>query len=802
MDPQPFFANKRKRKRRSFIDPCLGFYAQPDSESSSVDYMPRLLDIAHEEAPAVAAEAEIYGAELPGIVALPEKYSESESDVQLAHEQGDAEELESPKPIVEITVESFLRSHGRKSSRRKPKSGVKTKTIDTVVSSDDHDRQPRPTKRNRQCPQRVSSPPSEAVDQLFSSENENIGTRVPPRKKCRRQKQKTSLAQRLLQAAVLTDADPIDSLVREVDRNISASAPSASIPIPMQTLGEHSSARSKPKRRLWTLIDPRTRDENSTLSSFASRARDSNIERKPLTRWPTQISIVSDEEDGEEQTEKKKRKIVAGRGRGDDEVTRKATKKKGLKACEPQAQATLLFVPLQEAETVLEARKKKMKENQTNPKTMYVVANHQSFVGLLNSLIRSNNTSSTKQLNRKPLEFETITISNNDATSDRAPTVATLNDIPSIPHTTLPVPDAAPSALPVPVQEYQPLSSQAIIHSLLQNSSPDVISLHRPVPAYASARAQEPRLQGNTGNTDDYNTAPIPIDRPHATSSTTRPGTPALSLAPGLLPPPPFTFALKTTDSAPSRAVRRTIAAPSMSRISQPPPPFVSFVSSPIESSSSPRLRPSSPTRARLFNHNFIGPVMLSSPDPLPVIVEAQPPIQSSNNCNAPEPDLQPQRPLSTYLDQFLETAKSVNISQTRTASNPTATKQRPRPRAAPRRERQLPTSTLNGTSHGRPGLEESTSTEPIFADGDDGLESELFERYEPAPDIDVLEILSSQYEYEVMLRSSPLATAVSEERKRRSEKEKEKLVDKSSSGVEKRPNTGVRRSMAGIRAF
>ncbi|KAL0065088.1 hypothetical protein AAF712_007924 [Marasmius tenuissimus] len=768
MDPQPFFANKRKRKRRSFIDPCLGFYAQPDSESSSVDYMPRLLDIAHEEAPAVAAEAEIYDAELPGIVALPEKYSESESDVQLAHEQGDAEELESPKPIVEITVESFLRSHGRKSSRRKPKSGVKTKTIDTVVSSDDHDRQPRPTKRNRQCPQRVSSPPSEAVDQLFSSENENIGTRVPPRKKCRRQKQKTSLAQRLLQAAVLTDADPIDSLVREVDRNISASAPSASIPIPMQTLGEHSSARSKPKRRLWTLIDPRTRDENSTLSSFASRARDSNIERKPLTRWPTQISIVSDEEDGEEQTEKKKRKIVAGRGRGDDEVTRKATKKKGLKACEPQAQATLLFVPLQEAETVLEARKKKMKENQTNPKTI------------------SNNTSSTKQLNRKPLEFEPITISNNDATSDRAPTIATLNDIPSVPHTTLPVPDAAPSALPVPVQEYQPLSSQAIIHSLLQNSSPDVISLHRPVPAYASARAQEPRLQGNTVNTDDYNTAPIPIDRPHATSSTTRPGTPALSLAPGLLPPPPFTFALKTPDSAPSRAVRRTIAAPSMSRISQPPPPFTLF------SDASKTLQSQFYRTCNAF----------LSGSSCPLLSRRSLPSRSTNNCNAPNPDLQPQRPLSTYLDQFLETAKSVNISQTRTASNPTATKQRPRPRAAPRRERQLPTSTLNGASHGRPGLEESTSTEPIFVDGDDGLESELFERYEPAPDIDVLEILSSQYEYEVVLRSSPLATAVSEERKRRSEKEKEKLVDKSSSGAEKRPNTGVRRSMAGIRAF
>ncbi|KAK1231588.1 hypothetical protein PQX77_005323 [Marasmius sp. AFHP31] len=730
MDPQPFFMNKRKRKRRSFIDPCLGFYAQPDSEPSSVDYMPQFLDVAHEESPAVAAEAEAYGAELPGIAALSEKYSESESDVQLAHERGDVEELESPKPIVEITVESFLRSHGRKSSRRKPKPGVKTKTIDTVISSDDHDQQPRPTKRNRQCPLRVSSPPSEAVDQLFSSETENIGTRLPPRKKCRRQKQKTSLAQRLLQAAVLTEADPIDSLVREVDGDSSASAPSASIPIPMQTLAEHSSARSKPKRRLWTLIDPRMRDENSTLSSFASRARDSNVEQKPLTRWPTQISVVSDEEDGKEQTEKKKRRIDAERGRGDHEVTRKARKKeKGPKACEPQAQATLSFVPLQEAETVLEARKKKMKENQTNSKPI------------------SNNTSSTKQHNRNPLELETIPIPNNDATSKRASTNAMLKDIP-IPHTTLTIPDAAPSALPVPIQER---------------------------------------------NTNNHNTPSTLSDQPYATFGTTRTIPPALSVAPGLLPLP-ITFAPKTPDSASSRTVKRTTAAPFTSRVSQPPAPFVPSVSSPIESSSSPRLMLSSPTRVG-SNHNSYGPVMFPSASPPPVVVEVQPPVLSSNERNAPDPDPQPQRPLSTYLDQFLETAKSVNISQTRTTAT---TKQRPRRRAAPRRERQLPTSTLDA---GRSGLEDSAFTEPVFADGDDGLESEFFGQYEPTPDIDVLEMLSSQCEYEVVLKSSPLAT---EERNRRGEKgkETEKLVGKSSSGAEGRPNTGVRRSMAGIRAF
>ncbi|KAL0577137.1 hypothetical protein V5O48_004851 [Marasmius crinis-equi] len=729
MDPQPCFVVKRKRKRRTYIDPCLGFYAPPEAESS-FEGTARPKNEAQIE---VLEEKDGFQRqELPEIVFLPEKQS-SEPDIRPG-----GEDIESPKPRTEITVESFLRSHNHKKSKTKSKSKVKVKKITSKNDEQVHetDPQPRPTKRNRQRPLRDSSPPSEPVDQLFS-ETENVGHHITRKKGTQ---QKASLAQRLLQAAVLTEADPIDSLVQDVDGIVPS--------IPMQSLGQNclepSSARSKTKRRLWTLIDPRTRDENSTSCAFTPRLREQDVEQKPLTRWPTQMSVVSEDEGEEAERPYKKRKIEMKKEKltHDESVKkvktiRRGALKKVARECEPQAQSTLLFVPLQEAESGYVARKKKGKGGNFGTRA----------------------AASSKDRNRNPLELEAIATSTNLTGSRPLPSTTSTN-APSdpAPQTAPFLSDTAQPALPATIDEIP--TSASIIASLLRSSPPQVADLHAPVSAPAYERPPKESLHHhNTGTPSAMHTQPRP------TNDITTTGTlPHVSTR-----PPVFSPSTLTADtSSLSRNVESTPRIPTAyshsARVSRTLPLPMFSISSPIEATTSDN----SPFSRNIFtNTKQAYPVPNTPPRALdPFEPPLQTPARQAQVSRLPGS----QRPLSTYFDQFFETAKNFSLSQ--------------RPATA-RRERQVPSSTnLDHPSTNAIPLP-AHSTEAIF--GPESVPEYDFD--EQDYDIDVLEALGR--EYEVALRSSPLPEERTVEKGRQRDKRSER-----------RPNTAVRRSMAGIRAF
>ncbi|KAF9267835.1 hypothetical protein L218DRAFT_1073918 [Marasmius fiardii PR-910] len=314
----PQFVVKRKRKRPTYIDPCLGFYALPQSSDPNDD---PFLDTPKEPEPDTEQfQLQSIDVDLPRIETL----SVEEDSVG-----GSEDTVESPKQAVEISVDSFLRSFNKE--KTKPYPTYKLLKVKKLKASIDELEPPLPLKRN---PRRVtvsSSPPSdEPVDQLF---NDDGVTRKKPLVKRQR---KVSFAQRLLQAAIVSEVDPGDTLLDGVKK--------PALPNSLFNSNQIETQQSKRRRRL-LLIDPRKRD--CRPCSFSSSS--TNVERKlPLTRWPTQISAVSDEEeDWLTGVEVEKRlKPMSG------------VKRRKMSTSTRQARNSLLFVPLQEAENGWTARKK------------------------------------------------------------------------------------------------------------------------------------------------------------------------------------------------------------------------------------------------------------------------------------------------------------------------------------------------------------------------------------------------------------------------------------------------------------
>ncbi|KAG7089492.1 hypothetical protein E1B28_011172 [Marasmius oreades] len=334
----PRFVVRRKRKRQTYIDPCLGFDVgllpnDPNAADETLMLAPN-----HDDIPKETAELKSNPPELPTIETLEDSVGDSEDTV------------ESPKQPTEISVDSFLRS--RNKSIPKPYPTFKLKVKQLTTTSDDFQPPPPPKHTTRRRQLRICSPPSEPVDQLFSdSENDSV-IRKKPRVIFNRQK-KVSFAQRLLQAAVVSEVDPIDVLLPEADgvelRN-SLSFITEKYPNQVETQAPYRS-----KRRRWSLIDPRKRDSGQRrFCSFSSRTNGG--ETKPLTRWLTEISTTSN---GDEDCRSVSKKTEVETAKVLQRVGKKRKKNSTVDLRQPQTQTPLSFVPLQEAESRLMDRKKR-----------------------------------------------------------------------------------------------------------------------------------------------------------------------------------------------------------------------------------------------------------------------------------------------------------------------------------------------------------------------------------------------------------------------------------------------------------
>ncbi|KAK7050902.1 hypothetical protein VNI00_005014 [Paramarasmius palmivorus] len=321
------FVVRRKRKRHA-IDPCLGYYhVQPP------DPDPKMFCDAQISVPENFPEPSSESLELPPIAVLQEPMTSSD---------GEQFDLQSPSNTVEpVTVEAFLRAAPRngqeKAGRKHARKYTHPAGVSTSRCMDEEPDNPRPPKHryNRTCPSSPSSTEGTPVDQLFDDEAPSNASVKPKRK---------PLAQRLLQAAIASDANPVDSLVNDASRSPNQIRSLTLIPTKTES-------KTPGRRRLWTLTDPRKPVQITRDTSFITQ-HDTTMERKPLTRWPTRCQTS-----GVQKSLKRK-----GKRNG---VVR-ASETKNLTICKP-----LPFVPLHEAESSYAARrgppKKASKETPNQP---------------------------------------------------------------------------------------------------------------------------------------------------------------------------------------------------------------------------------------------------------------------------------------------------------------------------------------------------------------------------------------------------------------------------------------------------
>uniref|UniRef100_A0A0W0EXM9 Uncharacterized protein n=1 Tax=Moniliophthora roreri TaxID=221103 RepID=A0A0W0EXM9_MONRR len=319
----PNFVVKRKRKRYA-IDPCLGYYdAPPPDPPPTVIAKPKssFEIFAFRNSPR-SPGSQCHN-DTPPIEVLNEALGSSDDTLP---------DLQSPSNTVgPVTVEAFLqatyvgqkmdlRNRGRRRVQKPSRQGQSASRGDNLP--DDNPRPPK--RRHRVCPSSPSPDDDSSVDQLFNDEL--------PKQRPAKSKRKAPLAQRLLQAAISSNVNPVDSLVHDADRFVIKNRSLSFIP---------TKTESSSKRRLWTLKDPHKEAllDLDKSTSFVTQHL-STSERKPLTRWPTHY------QDADE-----RRKLSRKKG-----IRNQIDQAKGIRG-NPNICKPLSFVPLREAESSYAARK-------------------------------------------------------------------------------------------------------------------------------------------------------------------------------------------------------------------------------------------------------------------------------------------------------------------------------------------------------------------------------------------------------------------------------------------------------------
>ncbi|KIK63014.1 hypothetical protein GYMLUDRAFT_242088 [Collybiopsis luxurians FD-317 M1] len=233
MDSEFVHLFKRRRRRRTAVDPCLGFYTE---------------------------EQDVHRSLLSDPNPTFQQSSINANPVEYAQNSGPAQS--------EITNSTEQTTKKLKTYAKKRLQPQETQVNTTPPESPS----PVPPKRRKLNPLRVHSPPDDSAT----------------RPRISNRKRKQPLAARLLQAAVTSGVDPTDNLI---EPNPDAPAPTRK-PLQFQVSESLDDSSSSSKRRpSWERIDPHESSWSIRSASFISSREKKTLStprsiHKPFTQWP------------------------------------------------------------------------------------------------------------------------------------------------------------------------------------------------------------------------------------------------------------------------------------------------------------------------------------------------------------------------------------------------------------------------------------------------------------------------------------------------------------------------------------
>jgi len=315
------------------VDPCLGFYSGHRDVSDTVHYT-KLDGSSRLQANPIIDHS-------PNISSSPKKTLAPPTPLlSVPRLPTDAKPKSAPQDYAPnsdstvVTVEEFLKRSAERPTRnygRKKRRVVDLGNSDIVPDQEWHeseagDLQPKKRRKHR-CYSDSRSSSASAYSPSPECRINGNETRLP--RTCNK-KVKSSLASRLIRAAVLSHAEPVDSLMHQSNTASKSRRP-------LQFLSE-TRGFSPTKRRMWTLVDPR-KFAPFSQPSFLPRNRKNitpvtPVNYHPLTRWRT-----SCDEPPHEEPPRKKIKTQA------------LAQKNILIDCRP-----LLFIPVRDAEELYERK--------------------------------------------------------------------------------------------------------------------------------------------------------------------------------------------------------------------------------------------------------------------------------------------------------------------------------------------------------------------------------------------------------------------------------------------------------------
>ena len=243
---------RRKRKRHA-VDPCLGFYTSPNSNTLPI---PQRREVHVESCAATLPRR----TEINGLYESPNITSP----------------LTEPNLTNTLTVEEFLKRSHNPAPNIRVYGRKRVKVIDLNASSRIGEKT-----NTTELDDNVISLRSRKIRRGSAPENSGLENPLPHSSPIKRKKKIVkSLGDRLFHAAVQSGGDPIDDIVEPQDTD--------SFRIPLQFAPGDDCGLVCSKRRAWTLVDPR-KAVPFRSATFSSRriapSTSSEAERQPLSRW-------------------------------------------------------------------------------------------------------------------------------------------------------------------------------------------------------------------------------------------------------------------------------------------------------------------------------------------------------------------------------------------------------------------------------------------------------------------------------------------------------------------------------------
>lgn len=265
LSPTSDFVIRRKRKRHA-VDPCLGFYTSPNSNTL---FSPQRSG-AHVESCVATSTCRT---EIKGLL-----YESSNVTSPLT-------EPEQTNLTNTLTVEEFLKRSHNPAPNVRVYGRKKVKVVDLNASSTTGEKT-----NAAELDDNVISLRSRNIRRGSAPENSGLESPSPHSSPIQRKKKKIvkSLGDRLFHAAVQSGGDPIDNVVEAQDTD--------SFRKPLQFSPDDDCGLVSSKRRAWTLVDPR-KAVPFRSATFSSRriapSTSSEAQCQPLSRWRAGSSNAS-----------------------------------------------------------------------------------------------------------------------------------------------------------------------------------------------------------------------------------------------------------------------------------------------------------------------------------------------------------------------------------------------------------------------------------------------------------------------------------------------------------------------------